>query len=94
MTCVIAHRAGPVRRVTARLDPSDNMQARTPYRPCMPQPDDHPDSIARRLIEALAATRGSPKAVLDECRELRAWDPEQLDTLMQAFDAEQTGYAT
>lgn len=63
------------------------MQARTPYRPCMPQPDDHPDSIARRLIEALAATRGSPKAVLDECRELRAWDPEQLDTLMQAFDA-------
>jgi len=53
----------------------------------MPQPDDHPDSIARRLIEALAATRGSPKAVLDEYRELRAWDPEQLDTLMQAFDA-------
>jgi len=55
----------------------------------MPYLDDQPDSVARRLIQALAGEGRPPRAVLEEYRGLREWDPGQLDRLTQAFDAAQ-----
>lgn len=53
----------------------------------MPYLDDQPDSVAHRLIQALADDERPPQAVLEEYHQLREWDPGQLERLTQAFDA-------